>query len=548
MEKSVRRFQRESPCFNTELSTFLRLCECINTPRAVSGYMLAKSGEWDQYLALMRPDFESQTFADDYLVSEVFRKHPSLACSADPEKAAVATWLRSEADCRYTNEILSAYFAEGYSFLPGVEDWITKTQRFIAQVLGPLSLKDLNLVDTESRFGPGATSSVSGRDVMLSRKMVASYDVTPALYPYWRTLIPHHDSIRDVALCAGNKVVFVPKTSATHRAIAIEPHLNIFLQLGIGAVLRRKLKSAGLDLDVQADVNRQLAERAHCKGYATIDLSSASDTIASKLVELLLPPDWFALLSLARSEFSYLGDEEIRVEKFSSMGNGYTFELETLIFWAIARSTCQEAVAFGDDLIVDSVSAPELLRALTMFGFRVNEKKTFLAGRFFESCGADYLDGLNVRPFYFKGEYADHTSCVIRICNQIRLYAHRRNLGFGCDVRFLPAWLLCFHRDAVAGQTGVPLNHGSDGLIRNFDEFQPSFARHGHCGYVGKSWQHRPKRSKLTDQVGAYVAALRYGSLDDSRVVEYTRGAVGRGQLKSTIAMRWEDPGAWRAF
>jgi hypothetical protein len=544
----TRRLQREAQTFKTEITTFLRLCECVSTPRAIAGYLLVKAGEWDQYLSLDRPDFESDSFADDYLISEIFRKHPDLNCSADPTRAAKESWLAAEERCRETNEILSEYLSGRYSFHPQIEDWITKTQSFIAKTLGPLSSSDLHFVETKTRFGPGSTSAVFGSDVILSRKMVSVFDTTPALYPYWRALIPHHGSIASISLLASNKVTFVPKTSLTHRPIAVEPHLNIYYQLGVGALIRDKLCLAGLDLDKQADVNRSLAGKAQTSGLSTIDLSSASDTIASKLVELLLPPDWYALLSIGRSEYSTLDDQEIRIEKFSSMGNGFTFELETLIFWAIAQSTCVFSVAFGDDLVIDRESAPYLLRALKTFGFKVNEKKTFLAGRFFESCGADYLDGLNVRPFYFKGRYEDHTSAVIRICNKIRLYAHRRNHGFGCDIRFLPAWLFCFHRDSKAGFTGVPLNNGDDGLIRNFDEFCPSLLRYGHQGFLGKVWHHKPKRSMKTDQLGAYVAALKFGSPDISRTCESLRMSVERGQLKSTIAWRWDDPGAWCRF
>jgi hypothetical protein len=48
-----------------------------------------------------------------------------------------------------------------------------------------------------------------------------------------------------------SKVRVVPKNAKTDRTICIEPDLNIFVQLGIGAVIRERLKAYGLDLNTQ---------------------------------------------------------------------------------------------------------------------------------------------------------------------------------------------------------------------------------------------------------------------------------------------------------
>jgi hypothetical protein len=93
-----------------------------------------------------------------------------------------------------------------------------------------------------------------------------------------------------------------------------------------------------------------------------------------------------------------------RLEKFSSMGNGFTFELETLIFATLARTVVSmnggdpsRVSCYGDDLIVPSSDYKDVMAALRMFGFQPNMKKTFAEGPFRESCGGDYWAGVPVR-------------------------------------------------------------------------------------------------------------------------------------------------------
>lgn len=536
--------------FKVELAAFLDLCECVNTPRSVACYMLASSASWDQYLELSSPDTDLPTFADDYLVTECMRKNPSLPTSCKPREVAVETWYRSEQACAQTNQLLEEYSRGGISFHPNVELLITKTQKIISEVLGPLGPRELAYAEANFRFGPGATSHCSGKDVVLSRKMTSVMGVTPSLKPYFRVLKTatwRHSTLNTVEELPGNKVTFVPKNAKTDRAIAIEPHMNIYVQLGVGKLLRRRLREAGLNLDSSSEINRFRASRAHLDGLATIDLSSASDTIAYMLVMLLLPPDWFALLDVCRSAKSRINDTWVDLEKFSSMGNGYTFELETLIFWALARACGDlDPVVFGDDIIVDRVVASELIPLLNLLGFSINKQKTYLAGRFFESCGADYWCGQNVRPCYFKGGYADVTSAVIRVANKIRLYAHRRGANLYCDGRFFRAWNQISSSDPRARRTAIPYGAGDNGLIKNFDESTPAKARHGYSGFFGTVWRANARRSKRTVELGAYLSALAWGTPGDrSRCLEDERNSMERSKIARQYVLYWSDLGPW---
>jgi hypothetical protein len=204
-------------------------------------------------------------------------------------------------------------------------------------------------------------------------------------------------------------------------------------------VIRARLfRFAGIDLDHGHIEHGKLAREGSLTGcYATIDLSSASDTVADNLVKLLLPPAWYDLLDSLRSPYTSVDGKWVKLEKFSSMGNGFTFELETLLFWAIS-SECQapydehQVRVYGDDIIVPTESAKDVVGALSYFGFSCNKEKTFVEGAFRESCGSDYFQGVAVRPYYLEG-FPNEPSEWIALANGIRRLANQ-------DRRFPRRW------------------------------------------------------------------------------------------------------------
>lgn len=514
-----------SSAFAQEKRSFLAICERLDTPRSLACYLLARSDEWAQYLALPPVSFEIgvlngktlmtgssfiKRVADDYLVSEMMTKNPALPnLSIDRAKVAKAAWLDAEASCNVTNNLIRAYRAGQFCFLPGTEDLISKAQSFIRNVLGDVR-ESLPYVQEHLRFGPGVTDLVKGSALSYAEKYsTTQWSISPNLLQLLPAVAPRGVVGR---ACCWNKVTFVPKNSKTDRPIGIEPHGSIFVQLGIGAAIRRRLRrQLNFDLNHQADRNRVHARNAFRCGYATIDLKSASDTIAYELVRLLVPEDWFTLLTAARSSHSEFDGELYRLAKFSSMGNGFTFELETLIFMSLAHACGSKLnCVFGDDIIVEKQVSLELCRLLSSFGFTTNEKKSFLEGNFYESCGHDFLFGQNIRPFYFKGRGYDATDVAIRIANAIRQYSHRVTGGFACDSRFRIPWLRSFERFPKAVITYVDRSR-QDGIQRNFDEAKPHAKwrkRYHRIDYVGRARAFR--RIELPVGTGALVRALHH--------------------------------------
>jgi len=249
----------------------------------------------------------------------------------------------------------------------------------------------------------------------------------------------------------GNRFTTVPKDAKKDRGIAIEPGLNVFFQLGVGDAIKRRLLRVGLDLKDGQDIHKRVACDASRRGhYSTIDLSNASDTVSKALVKLLLPKGWFDLLDTLRSPMTFVDGKWVHLSKFSSMGNGFTFELETLLFAAIAQEACYLAGVhaptgagcwvYGDDIILPSQASATMLTLLRFFGFTPNEGKTFTSGPFRESCGGDFFEGKAVRPHYLKDEPYEPADWI-KLANGIRRLGRKDS---GCDFHWgivRRAWL-----------------------------------------------------------------------------------------------------------
>lgn len=101
------------------------------------------------------------------------------------------------------------------------------------------------------------------------------------------------------------------------------------------------------------------------------------------------------------------------------------FELETLIFLAIARACVPPeywaggVLCYGDDIIVPTEFAGDVVATLRFFGFTPNPRKTFVEGWFRESCGGDFYRGQPVRALYVK-ENPNEPQQLITLANGIR--------------------------------------------------------------------------------------------------------------------------------
>jgi hypothetical protein len=206
----------------------------------------------------------------------------------------------------------------------------------------------------------------------------------------------------------------------------------------------------------------------------------ASDTISREIVELLLPEDWALALKQSRSPVGVLPcGRVVQYHKFSSMGNGYTFELESLIFWALARAVSDlctpksqkrgVVMVYGDDLIVRSEFQEPMEWAFSRAGFTLNQKKSFFTGPFRESCGKHYFLGVDVSPFYVRKEIRQIWH-IYSLANNLRRWARK---SWGLDVRLKASYDLLVAALPRWSRQLIPDGIGDVGLIADFDDARP---------------------------------------------------------------------------
>jgi len=428
--------------------------EALSSPRSLTVAILIRYEDWDQ-LTSLSVDPSHYNDASSYYraacASGFLKKYEGFDLPIDKKALTIEKWWDAEKQCYRSNERLSP-------FLYGSHDpeddaiwtFIQNVKNKVRSIIGsrpPLSIR--------GRFGPGATMSDSSRRVTILDKMSSVPTLTAQAQnysslweeTYWGRLMTLRDE--PLSFVPGNGFFCVPKDSRIMRPCAKEPSLNSFLQLGVGRVLRDLLKRrANIDLTDGQTTHRQVACSASISGeFATIDLSSASDTVCRNLVKLLLPTQWFDLLDNIRSPKTRVEGKWVNLEKFSSMGNGFTFELETLIFYAISSTVAKsdDVLVYGDDIITPSTTCKDVLSALKYFGFTPNIKKTFITGVFRESCGGDFFNGVEVRPYFLKEE-PHEPQHYIGLANGIRsvfdatcLTSRDRNRGISTWFRIIDA-------------------------------------------------------------------------------------------------------------
>lgn len=392
------------------------------------------------------------------LLSSVLKKFKDVK-EEDADAKALELFLQSNIQCRdwelnlanSGDEVLFGQFKyELYKFFT---------------VQGYSLVTDASQLAKLGRVGPGASIGARGKDfytklfssplASTSRAIVELYYHYVCRDPSWSFAEKQRlSNYGEPNIVAGNRLSFVDKNATVSRVICTEPSLNMFFQLGLGKVFEKRLaRYFGIDIRTQPDKNRELARYASLtEDLCTIDLSAASDSVSLKMLEAVLPADIFQWLKLLRSPTVTLPNGEVeKLHMVSSMGNGFTFPLETIIFASVVsavyalediplrQTTCDldpkklgsrqlahlhglyrryglkfphnpsqvtwshgNFGVFGDDIIAETRAARKIIRLLNLLGFKVNSEKSFLEGPFRESCGADFYKGQPVRGVYIK--------------------------------------------------------------------------------------------------------------------------------------------------
>jgi hypothetical protein len=254
--------------------------------------------------------------------------------------------------------------------------------------------------DLLDRARPGPGVSIGGTGTSFYQKHFSSplTSTSKYLYDLYRGYIEWHptffqadcqrsEKYGNYQVVNASRTSFVPKTSATSRMICVEPTLNMYFQLGLGAIFASRLNTFfGIDLSLQPDINRSAAQLgSKDDSLCTIDLSSASDSVSIGLCRFLLPKYVFETLLSLRSPRTSIGGEDVVLGMISTMGNGFTFPLQTIIFAAITRATKEillptlrsRTVVFGDDIVCEHFIARKLVTILDCWALPLTRVSPF---------------------------------------------------------------------------------------------------------------------------------------------------------------------------
>lgn len=408
------------------------ILDSVCGPRPVDCLPLARALVSQQY------DTHEEQFVASQIAFSVL-KYPFDGLPQVARANGLRVFLKGERRNRHMNALFRARRRKGL-----VSPHMLYVKDYVRRVLG--ERPNFHSWVQYAGWGPGSCIGVSGTFTNFCRKLLAEeWTVTPSCIPYalsiarrlpmfWEVLGLRHDypgtdplvqgiinvdhdlfEARFLARCkivSSNALAFVRKEADKDRVIASEPLLNQFVQMAADNDIRLRLRRFGIDLRDQG-VNQVWAREGSLGGSnprCTIDLKNASGSIFIELVRECCQfcPDWFVALNAIRSpSYSSPDDTHLsvkRYEMFSSMGNGFTFPLETLIFAAICSAahrycgTQEDFRCYGDDLVVRQNESLVVLEILRDCGFVANADKTFLFGPFRESCGTDWYNGIAVRP------------------------------------------------------------------------------------------------------------------------------------------------------
>lgn len=335
-----------------------------------------------------------------------------------------------------------------------------------------LAFKDITEDDPliMGRFSNGISACGSKT---LYEKYVEWSKLTPGykdniLYPVWRYGNHFEGELPDIDYV---EAAAVPKSYKGPRIIAKVSAKCQYHQQGIRQKAIECINKcwAGdyIVLDDQT-INQEWSRLGSIYGtYATIDLSSASDSISEHLARQILPKSWYSIISEYNPEFIKIRGKKVKRNIFLTSGSGDTFVMESIIFLAIAMTATEyssiyrdEDILFprvyGDDLICDVRAYDTLVDFLGMLGFTVNRDKSFVDGKYRESCGSEWFCGLDTATKYFPRKAFDEGSAEYLeglISLQHRLYEFE-----ACE-----QWLARHIKDMFRSRTGKEMTSSLPG-------------------------------------------------------------------------------------
>lgn len=332
-----------------------------------------------------------------------------------------------------------------------VERVLQTAKELCEDVLGSYTVEEHKAL---CRFGKKAAFNLKAEDAYLHNRIPQMSVTRRQMVEFGEWLMEDHQlracllsqTCGKMAITSYLNLTIVPKSYKSGRAIVPDTILGGYISAGFGEMIRRRLKvNAGLNIRRKQAEHRRVACKASVTGHlATVDMSKASDRITWPLLQRILPPDWLRVIEIDRIHQVLVKDEDlgfaypkgvrtpendatlIRVNSPLLMGKGYTFPLQTLVFYILLKSIAKNLgmeskyiSVYGDDLIYPCAMHRYVASVFHDVGLKLNLDKSYADprrgtlyredGAFRESCGGDYISGMDVRPYMPEGRSGEQS-------------------------------------------------------------------------------------------------------------------------------------------
>lgn len=453
-------------------SILYRALEELNTPLSLGVYLVLRDGTQDDKKGLLSLKF-TKDFADryndyasasrDFSTLELFRKSIWIVDVGREERRdrCMEKTMQTEALNSSSNKRLDML---RYDRASGEWRTILSVARKVRTIMGPFSLER---VFRNCGWGSGSDAS-NRRPFTLPYHKYSFNSCTRECLPVLTVYLQVHNHLlgRWLAQCEefeaftplidtlpGDRYSTVLKEALVDRPICIAPGFNVFFQKGVDAHLKNRLRLFGCDLGSQ-ERNKSLALKAsRDDSLCTMDLSSASDLQCRTLMQILLSRAWYNYLDMIRTRSTDYGRGYYEpTERFSAMGNGFTFSLMTVVILSVLMTIVpeqeQDSISvYGDDLIFPKAYRPRVEEVLRLLGYVVNDKKTFSEGYFRESCGMDAWNGVQF-PVYRWTEKVENLIDAYGVVNGLRLIGLQKTANYALS--FIPKHLRFYGPHSLA--------------------------------------------------------------------------------------------------
>jgi hypothetical protein len=398
-------------------------------------------------------------FMPEMMNTIIFREYQEWHKSGDPDLMAyILTFLTFGKKLDYEDDSLHAI---------AFHEWLGIEERLTTQSIPKMKyLKSLvhqivpqiSDIPFTPNFGSGAISEESVRGVGAKRNILSFNDRLRFAVKRLSDATQYPDSYRQwidlegpntvAGLTGTARLMFVPKDLRKSRSICMEPNSYMFIQQHV----RRAFELTMHD-NLQGFVNlrdqtrnQTLAEFGSSSNTLdTLDLSSASDSMDSRIVKELFPPKVAQILFATRSSRVMTEHGVVNVNKFAPMGSALCFPVQTTVFTAsvilaymlkaseddtgvvdfnvldrytrnmssflrkhvyrnptYASERFMPFTVYGDDIICDSSTTDYVISILSELGFNLNLDKSFTShDGYRESCGEHYVGGYRCTPIVF---------------------------------------------------------------------------------------------------------------------------------------------------